>query len=123
MVADYSIGQMMWIRYGVFCVFACCSCAARVAGDGTQPKAMAAGRPLDPSRAPFFVLAFAHLPLADTPRLAATSPLIVIVLGVVFLGERAGPARWFAVATGFSRHAADRPSLACARSIGRCCCR
>ena len=48
-----------------------------------------------------FVLAFRYLPLADTHALAATSPLIVIALGVLFLGERAGAARWLAVAAGF----------------------
>ena len=48
-----------------------------------------------------FVLAFRYLPLADTHAVAATSPLIVIALGVLFLGEKAGPARWAAVAVGF----------------------
>ena len=48
-----------------------------------------------------FVLAFRYLPLADTHAVAATSPLIVIALGVLFLGEKAGPARWAAVAAGF----------------------
>jgi drug/metabolite transporter (DMT)-like permease len=41
------------------------------------------------------------LPLADTHAVAATSPLIVTVLGALFLGERAGAARWLAVAAGF----------------------
>jgi len=48
-----------------------------------------------------FVLAFRYLPLADTHAVAATSPLIVIALGVLFLGERAGAARWLAVGAGF----------------------
>src|SRR5580704_13961012 len=47
------------------------------------------------------VLAFRYLPLADTHAVAATSPLIVIALGVLFLGERAGLARWLAVGAGF----------------------
>jgi drug/metabolite transporter (DMT)-like permease len=47
------------------------------------------------------VLAFRYLPLADTHAIAATSPLIVIALGALFLGERAGVARWLAVAAGF----------------------
>src|SRR4029450_2796251 len=49
-----------------------------------------------------FGLAFRHLPLADAHALAATSPLIVIALGVLFLGEKAGLARWLAVAAGFA---------------------
>jgi drug/metabolite transporter (DMT)-like permease len=48
-----------------------------------------------------FVLAFRYLPLADAHALAATSPLIVIALGVLFLGEKAGLARWLAVLAGF----------------------
>src|SRR5216683_1175297 len=72
LIADYAIGQLMWIRYGVFCLFAW-----------------------------VFVLAFRYLPLADTHAVAATSPLIVIALGVLFLRERAGPARWLAVGAGF----------------------
>ena len=49
-----------------------------------------------------FVLAFRYLPLADAHAVAATSPLMVIALGVLFLGEKAGPARWLAVAAGFA---------------------
>ena len=49
-----------------------------------------------------FVLAFRYLPLADTHAVAATSPLIVIALGALFLGERAGAARWLAVAVGLA---------------------
>ena len=46
-----------------------------------------------------FVLAFSHLPLADVHALAATSPLIVIALGTLLLGERTDPARWLARTT------------------------
>ena len=48
------------------------------------------------------MLAFRYLPLADAHALAATSPLMVIALGVLFLGEKAGLARWLAVAAGFA---------------------
>jgi drug/metabolite transporter (DMT)-like permease len=48
-----------------------------------------------------FVLAFLYLPLADTHALAATSPLIVVGLAALWLGERAGWQRWLAVAGGF----------------------
>ncbi len=49
-----------------------------------------------------FVLAFRYLPLADTHAIAATSPLIVIALGALFLGERVDTARWLAVLAGFA---------------------
>jgi drug/metabolite transporter (DMT)-like permease len=48
-----------------------------------------------------FVLAFRYLPLADTHAIAAISPLIVIALGALFLGERVPPSRWIAVLVGF----------------------
>jgi len=48
-----------------------------------------------------FVLAFRYLPLAATHAVGATSPLLVIALGVLFLGERSSVARWLAVAAGF----------------------
>ena len=104
LVADYPIGQMMWIRYGVFCLFAWLVVRRR----GLLASART-GRPwLQGVRALLaliesmvFVLAFRYLPLADAHALAATSPLIVIVLGVLFLGEKAGLARWLAVLAGF----------------------
>jgi drug/metabolite transporter (DMT)-like permease len=103
LVADYPVGQMMWIRYALLCVF-----ALFVARRRGVRAALAAERPwLQISRsliavveAAAFVLAFRYLPLADTHAVAATSPLIVIALGVLFLGERAGLARWLAVASG-----------------------
>src|SRR6478672_9985095 len=49
-----------------------------------------------------FVLAFRYLPLADTHALAATSPLIVIALGALLLGEKVDRTRWLAVAAGFA---------------------
>lgn len=103
-VADYSIGQIMWLRYSVFCVFAWLLVRRKgllATAHSRRPWLQGGRSILILVESAVFVLAFAHLPLADTHALAATSPLIVIVLGVVFLGERAGPARWLAVATGF----------------------
>jgi drug/metabolite transporter (DMT)-like permease len=105
LVADYSIGQMMWIRYGVFCLFAW----FLVRRQGLV-KAARTRRPwLQGSRAvlglvesAIFVLAFKYLPLADVHAVAGTAPLIVIALGVLLLGERAGATRWLAVAAGFA---------------------
>jgi|SRR5580704_8759996 len=105
LVADYSIGQMMWIRYGVFCLFAW----FLVRRQGLV-KAARTRRPwLQGSRAvlglvesAIFVLAFKYLPLADVHAVAGTAPLVVIALGVLLLGERAGATRWLAVATGFA---------------------
>jgi len=104
-VADYAIGQMMWIRYGVFCVFAWLVVRRRglvAAAHTRQPWLQASRAVLAVIESAVFVLAFRYLPLADTHAVAATSPLMVIALGALFLGERAGAARWLAVAAGLA---------------------
>ena len=104
LVVDYSVGQMMWIRYGLLCLFA--AFIARKRGIWTamktqRPKLQILRSVVAVIEGAMFVLAFRYLPLADTHAVAATSPLIVIALGVLFLGERAGLARWLAVGAGF----------------------
>jgi drug/metabolite transporter (DMT)-like permease len=104
LVADYAIGQMMWIRYAVFCVFAWFVVRRRgfITATRSQRPWLQGGRALlAVVESAIFVLAFNYLPLADTHAVAATSPLIVIALGALFLGERAGLARWLAVAVAF----------------------
>ena len=104
LVADYPIGQMMWIRYGVFCLFAWFMVRRQglaTAARTRRPWLQATRAVLGLIESAIFVLAFSYLPLADVHAVAATSPLIVIGLGVLFLGERAGVARWLAVAAGF----------------------
>ncbi len=105
MVADYPIGQMMWVRYAIFCLFAWFVVRRRgllAAARTTRPWLQLGRALLAVVESAVFVLAFRYLPLADTHAVAATSPLIVIALGVLFLDERAGPARWAAVAAGFA---------------------
>lgn len=48
-----------------------------------------------------FVWAFKTLPLADVQAVAACTPLLVVALSVLFLGERVGWRRWAAVGLGF----------------------
>ncbi len=101
MVADYPIGQMMWVRYAIFCLFAWFVVrrrGLRAALRSNRPGLQFGRALLAVVESAVFVLAFRYLPLADTHAVAATSPLIVIALGVLFLGEKAGPARWAAVA-------------------------
>jgi drug/metabolite transporter (DMT)-like permease len=106
LVADYSIGQMMWIRYAVFCVFAWLVVRRRggfvVALRTSRPILQIVRALLAVVESATFVLAFRYLPLADTHAIAATSPLIVIALGAAFLGERVDRARWLAVIAGFA---------------------
>jgi drug/metabolite transporter (DMT)-like permease len=105
LVADYPIGQMMWIRYAVFSLFAWLVVRRKglLAVARTRQPWLQGGRAiLAVIESAIFVLAFHYLPLADTHALASTAPLIVIALGALFLGERAGAARWLAVAAGFA---------------------
>ncbi|MBX9942790.1 MAG: DMT family transporter [Reyranella sp.] len=106
LVADYAIGQMMWIRYAVFCLFAWLVVqrrgGLRVAARSRRPWLQTTRALIAVVESAVFVLAFRYLPLADTHAIAAASPLIVIALGAAFLGERVGPARWLAVLAGFA---------------------
>ncbi len=105
LVADYAIGQMMWIRYAVFSVFAWLVVrrrGLRASFRTRRPWLQGFRAILAVVESAVFVLAFHYLPLADTHSLASTAPLIVIALGVLFLGEKAGVARWLAVAAGFA---------------------
>jgi drug/metabolite transporter (DMT)-like permease len=105
LVADYPVGQMMWIRYGFLCLFAWFVVrrrGLRAALRTQQPRLQIARSLVAVVEGAVFVLAFRYLPLADTHAVAAISPLLVIALGVFFLGERAGRARWLAVAAGLA---------------------
>jgi drug/metabolite transporter (DMT)-like permease len=104
LVREYSVVQTLWVRYGIFTLFA----LAIARRDGI-PKTLRSTRPwLQAGRSALglvenivFVLALSYLPLADTHAIAATAPLIVVALAAVLLGERAGLRRWLAVAAGF----------------------
>ena len=104
LVVEYSVGQLMWVRYILLCVFAWLLVrkqGVRAALRSRKPALQVFRSLVAVVEGAMFVLAFRYLPLADTHAVAATSPLIVIALGVMFLGEKAGPARWLAVAAGF----------------------
>jgi drug/metabolite transporter (DMT)-like permease len=105
LVVDYSVGQLMWVRYFLLCFFAWFLVrkqGVRAALRSNKPGLQIFRSMVAVFEGAMFVLAFRYLPLADTHAVAATSPLIVIALGVLFLGERAGRARWLAVAAGFA---------------------
>lgn len=104
LVVEYSVGQLMWVRYFLLCFFAWFLVrkqGVRAALRSRRPGLQIFRSLVAVFEGAMFVLAFRYLPLADTHAVAATSPLIVIALGVLFLGEKAGPARWLAVAAGF----------------------
>jgi drug/metabolite transporter (DMT)-like permease len=104
LVKGYPIGQMLWIRTGVFCLFAWLVVRRRgfrQSFHSRRPLLQAARALIALVESGIFVLSFAYLPLADTHAIAATSPLIVIALGAIFLREKVDAARWLAVAAGF----------------------
>jgi drug/metabolite transporter (DMT)-like permease len=105
LVSDYSIGQMMWIRYAVFSVVAWLIVRPRGGFAATRrsrrPVLQVTRALIAAVESAVFVLAFRYLPLADTHALGSTSPLIVILLGALFLGEKIDRARGLAVAVGF----------------------
>ncbi len=104
LVADYPVGQMMWIRSALsFLVawFIVRRLGLQAALRTKRPLLQFARSLILVIEGAMFVLVFRYLPLADAHALASTAPLIVIALGVLFLGEKAGPARWFAVTAGF----------------------
>ncbi|HEX4509860.1 MAG TPA: DMT family transporter [Burkholderiaceae bacterium] len=105
LVADYAVTQMMWIRSALFFLFAWFVVrkrGLRAALRSRRPGLQILRSLVAIVEGAAFVLAFRYLPLADTHAVGATSPLIVIALGVLFLGERTSRARWLAVAVGFA---------------------
>ena len=73
LVADYPVGQMMWIRYGFFCLFAWFVVrrqGLRAAARTRRPWLQAARSLLAVVESAIFVLAFRYLPLADAHALA-----------------------------------------------------
>ncbi len=105
LVADYAVTQMMWIRSALFLLFAWFVVRRQGLGmalRSTRPWLQVIRSIVAVIEGGVFVLAFRYLPLADTHAIGATSPLIVIALGALWLGERASLARVLAVAAGFA---------------------
>ncbi len=105
LVREYAITQILWIRYAVFTLF-----ALQIARSLGTRRALRSRRPgLQATRAVLgvvengvYVLAFMYLPLADTHAVTMTSPLMVVALSALFLGERPDLRRWLALAAGFA---------------------
>ena len=122
LVADYPVGQMMWIRSALFFLFAWFVVrrdGLRTALVSQRPRLQVARALVAVVEGAAFVLAFRYLPLADTHAVAATSPLIVIAMGVLWLGERANLARLrTAGATTFLSFTDDGSRRALAKVMG-----
>jgi drug/metabolite transporter (DMT)-like permease len=101
---QYSVWQLLWMRSWVWMALV----LAWVSQSGGLRVALKSKRPLLQTiralvlvvEVVVFVFAFRSLPLADVTAIGAATPLVVLALAVVFLGERVGPYRWVAVAVG-----------------------
>lgn len=104
LVADYAVVQIMWVRCALIFLFSWVIVRRQGligALRTPRPWLQIVRSLILIIESAIFVLAFRYLPLADAHAVAAISPLLVIALGVLFLGEKAGLARWLAVAAGF----------------------
>jgi drug/metabolite transporter (DMT)-like permease len=105
LVREYPIAQTLCIRYVIYTGFAVLVVrrhGLRTVIRSRRPWLQAFRALLALVESAVFVLAFAYLPLAETHAVAATSPLIVIVLAAPLLHERVGLHRWLAVVAGFT---------------------
>jgi drug/metabolite transporter (DMT)-like permease len=105
LVRDYPVSQTLWVRYGVFtllALFLARRTGIRRAVRSRRPWLQAGRAVLGLGENAVFVLTFYYLPLADAHAIAATSPLMVIVLAAVLLREHAGMARWLSVGAGLA---------------------
>jgi len=103
---DYSIWQVLWIRSWVWLSIA----TLWISRHGSLRYAFHSALPgLQTVRSlvlvieiVIFIQAFRLLPLGDVTAIGASTPLIVLLISVVFLDERIGRHRWFAVCAGFA---------------------
>lgn len=72
----------------------------RLAG-ALQPRVLARSA-CDAFGTVLYLLSLFHLPLANATAINLAAPVFMTLFAVLFLGERASPARWIAVALGFA---------------------
>lgn len=102
----YSIWQVLWLRSWVWVAVAI-FWVMRRGGIGqslrTKTPFLHIARSLIlVSEITIFILAFRYLPLGDVTAIASATPLVVLVLAVIFLGEKVGIHRWSAVIIGLA---------------------
>ncbi len=104
LVATYPIGEVVFCR-SFFSLVICAACILPVTGLGvfaTQRPGTHVARGLSQSISQTFsVIAFMLMPLAGAIAINFSAPLWSALLSIVWLKERAGPARWIALLSGF----------------------
>ena len=104
LAADYSVPQILSVRFLIFCLFALAIArprSLRAAFRSHHPYLQIARSLIILVEIGVFIVALRHLPLADTHAIAGIAPLLVTALAVPFLGEKVGLRRWTAIAIGF----------------------
>jgi drug/metabolite transporter (DMT)-like permease len=104
LASDYSIPQMLAVRFVLFTLFAVLVLCRGKVVDALRTAHL--GLQILRSliiclEVAVFVFAFRYLPLADVHAIAGIAPLLVTGLAAVLLKERINRARWFAVCGGF----------------------
>ena len=99
-----AIPQILGIRFAIFFCFALMLAAPRGIREtarSERPKLQILRGFILITEMSCFIYAFSLMPLADVHAIAAVSPLMVMAIAAIFLGERIGPRRWIAVGVGF----------------------
>ncbi len=103
LVEDYSIAQILLVRFAVFLGIALALAWRRgwlATVRSRQPGLQVLRSLVMLAEIVVFLWAFSLLPLADVHAIAAVSPLIAVALAALLLAERVGWRRWLAVAVG-----------------------
>jgi drug/metabolite transporter (DMT)-like permease len=104
LVATYPVGQVVFFR-SFFSLLICAAFILPVTGlsvFATRRPGAHIARGLSQSISQTFsVIAFMLMPLAGAIAINFSAPLFSALLSIVWLRERAGPARWFALLAGF----------------------
>jgi len=95
--------QIVWTRqlgllFGAFVLLAM---HGRTLFRTTHPRLQVARGCVAAGSASFFIMAVAHVPLADAVAITFVAPFMVTVLGALILREPVGMRRWIAVTLGF----------------------
>ncbi len=103
-VASYPVGEVMFLR-SFFSLLVCAVVVLPFTGlkvFGTQRVGAHLGRGLSQATSQTFsVIAFSLMPLAGAIAINFSAPLWAALLSIIWLKERAGPARWSVLLTGF----------------------
>lgn len=95
--------QIVWTRqlgllFGAFVLIAM---HGRTLFRTTHPRLQVARGCVAAGSASFFIMAVAHVPLADAVAITFVAPFMVTILGALILREPVGARRWIAVTLGF----------------------